>query len=190
MLKCLNQLKVLNVRHKLEKLDKPCGADDNNLRVSEGSAEVLLETLTIISECKMRVEGRSQEAREEQATEGNGEGCGWREARPVRLALVPIRILWIIYNFISTCRIKCKYNRSRFFSNKSHESSLIPFFGRITGPKNRGKVAAVLHHDFRNAFVLARWCSYILSNRMWKRLNHTKVGTELLDIWHWRASYE
>lgn len=123
--------------------------------------------------------GRSQQAREEQTAEAKGEGCGWREARPVRLALVPSRILWIIYNFISTSRIKCKYNSSRFFRNKSHEFSLTLFFHRITGPKNRVIVAARLHHHFRNAFVLARWCSYIQSRRMWKRLNHNKV-----TAWH------
>lgn len=55
MSNCLDQLNVLNVRHKLEKLDKPGGTDDNPPRVSEGLAEALLETLAIIFECSMRV---------------------------------------------------------------------------------------------------------------------------------------
>lgn len=56
MLKCLDKLNVLNVRHKLEKLDKPGGTDDVHPGVSEGPAEALLETLAIISECTARVE--------------------------------------------------------------------------------------------------------------------------------------
>lgn len=107
--------------------------------------------------------GRSQQAREEQTTEGKGEGCGWTEARPVRLALVPSRILWIIYNFISTSRIKCKYNSSRFFRNKSHESSLTPFFHRITGPKSRGIVAA---NCIRTSEMLLSWPDDILTHNL------------------------
>lgn len=56
MLKCLDKLNVLNVSHKLEKLDKPGGTDDVHPGVSEGPAEALLETLAIISECTARVE--------------------------------------------------------------------------------------------------------------------------------------
>lgn len=56
MLKCLDQLNILNVRHKLEKLDEPGGTDDNHPRLSEGPAEALLEALAIIFECAVRVE--------------------------------------------------------------------------------------------------------------------------------------
>lgn len=94
VLKCLDQLSVLNMKHKLEKLDKPGGADDNHPRVSVGPAEAHLETLAIIFKCSARVEEEIPAGRRRASDRRKGRRTeGWKEVRPVRLALVPGRVL-------------------------------------------------------------------------------------------------